>query len=136
MWRMFIDNYIDGLVDHNVLVQNAMAKSAVRALDVVTEFVYESTGHYPTRAGITGASKRGWTTWLAAAIDYERIDFMAPVYFDELNMVENIHHHYRSLGGYTYAFLGLVFASDPWTDLLRTVYLRQQNQFQIIIMLE
>ena len=51
---MFIDNYIDGLVDHNVLVQNAMAKSAVRALDVVTEFVYESTGHYPTRAGMTG----------------------------------------------------------------------------------
>lgn len=30
---------------------------------------------------------------------------MAPVYFDELNMVENMHHHYRSLGGYTYAFL-------------------------------
>ena len=54
MWRMFIDNYINGLVDHNVLVQNAMAKSAVRALDVVTEFVYESTGHYPTRAGMTG----------------------------------------------------------------------------------
>ena len=51
---MFIDNYINGLVDHNVLVQNAMAKSAVRALDVVTEFVYESTGHYPTRAGMTG----------------------------------------------------------------------------------
>ena len=122
MWRMFIDNYIDGLVDHNVLVQNAMAKSAVRALDVVTEFVYESTGHYPTRAGITGASKRGWTTWLAAAVDYERIDFMAPVYFDELNMVENIHHHYRSLGGYTYAFLGLVFVSDPRTELLWTVY--------------
>ena len=54
MWRMFIDNYNNGLVDHNVLVQNAMAKSAVRALDVVTEFVYESTGHYPTRAGMTG----------------------------------------------------------------------------------
>lgn len=54
MWRMFIDNYNNGLIDHNVLVQNAMAKSAVRALDVVTEFVYESTGHYPTRAGMTG----------------------------------------------------------------------------------
>ena len=51
---MFIDNYNNGLIDHNVLVQNAMAKSAVRALDVVTEFVYESTGHYPTRAGMTG----------------------------------------------------------------------------------
>ena len=25
-WRMFIDNYNNGIIDHNVLVQNAMAK--------------------------------------------------------------------------------------------------------------
>ena len=35
---------------------------------------------------------------------------MAPVYFDELNMVENIHHHYRSLGGYTFAFFDYYYA--------------------------
>jgi len=56
-WRMFIDNYNNGLIDHGVLVQNAMAKAAVRALDTVTEFVYDKTGNYPIRAGITGASK-------------------------------------------------------------------------------
>ena len=40
-----------------VLVQNAMTKSAVRALDAITEFVYAKTGNYPIRAGITGNSK-------------------------------------------------------------------------------
>lgn len=109
-WRMFIDNYNDGLIDHGVLVQNAMAKSAVRGLDTITEFVYNKTGNYPLRAGVTGASKRGWTTWLTAAVDYERVTFMAPVFFDELNMVENIHQHYRSLGGYTYAFFDYYYA--------------------------
>jgi len=87
-----------------------MTKAAVRGLEATTEFVYEKTGHYPYRAGVTGASKRGWTTWLTAAVDYERVTFMAPVYFDELNMVENIHHHYRSLGGYTYAFADYWYA--------------------------
>ena len=33
-----------------------------------------------------GTSKRGWTTWLTAAVDYERVDLMAPIFFDELNM--------------------------------------------------
>ena len=50
----------------------AMTKSAVRGLEAVTEFVYEKTGNYLTKAGLTGASKRGWTTWLTAAADYER----------------------------------------------------------------
>ena len=56
-WRMFIDNYNNGLIDHGVLVQNAMAKAAVRALDSVTELVYRTTGNYPIRAGVTGADK-------------------------------------------------------------------------------
>ena len=110
-WREFINNYIEKDVeDHTILVQMPMAKAAVRALETVTEFVYDKTGNYMTKAGVTGASKRGWTTWLTAAADYERVDFMAPVYFDELNMVENIHHHFRSLGGYTWTFLDYYYA--------------------------
>ena len=35
---------------------------------------------------------------------------MAPVYFDELDMVENMHQHYRALGGYTYAFVDYYYA--------------------------
>ena len=54
----------------------AMTKSAVRGLEAVTEFVYEKTGNYLTKAGLTGASKRGWTTWLTAAADYERFDIV------------------------------------------------------------
>ena len=35
---------------------------------------------------------------------------MAPVFFDELDMVENIHQHYEALGGYTYAFFDYYYA--------------------------
>ena len=35
---------------------------------------------------------------------------MAPVYFDELNMVENMHQHYQALGGYTYTFADYYYA--------------------------
>ena len=35
---------------------------------------------------------------------------MAPVFFDLLNIVETMHDHYRSLGGYTYAFFDYYYA--------------------------
>ena len=35
---------------------------------------------------------------------------MAPVYFDQLNMVESMHAHYRSLNGYTWAFFDYYYA--------------------------
>ena len=34
-----------------------MAKSAVRALDAMQEFIHEKTGVFPLKAGVVGASK-------------------------------------------------------------------------------
>ena len=53
---------------------------------------------------IQGASKRAWTSWLVAAADYERVDFVAPVMFDIINIEEQLKHHYKSLGGWTNVF--------------------------------
>ena len=47
------------------------------------------------RWALTGASKRGWTAWLAAGIDYHRVKLTAPVVLSFLNMVENFHHYWR-----------------------------------------
>ena len=47
---------------------------------------------------MTGASKRGWATWLVGAVD-PRVMAIVPVVMDELNFLDNIKHHYRSLGG-------------------------------------
>ena len=39
-----------------------------------------------------------------AAADYERVDFVAPVMFDIINIEEQLKHHYKSLGGWTNVF--------------------------------
>ncbi|XP_048760078.1 autocrine proliferation repressor protein A-like isoform X1 [Ostrea edulis] len=48
-------------------------------------------------------TKRGWTTWTTGAVD-KRVVAMAPIVLDLLNVVKNLHHMYRNLGGWTFAF--------------------------------
>jgi PhoPQ-activated pathogenicity-related protein len=62
-----------------------MAKSAVRALDTVQTFASKEWGQSLTRFVVTGASKRGWTTWLTGAVD-PRVVAIAPMVIDMLNM--------------------------------------------------
>lgn len=75
--------------------QFAMAKSAVRAMDAVQELVLEKSP--VERFVVTGASKRGWTTWLTAAVD-RRVVAIAPIVIDLLNMDPSMRHHYAAYG--------------------------------------
>ena len=63
-----------------------MTKSAIRALDVVQAFSSEQLGREISRFVVSGASKRGWTTWLSAATEDSRIVAIAPMVIDMLNM--------------------------------------------------
>ena len=59
---------------------------------------------------VTGASKRGWTTWLVGAVDPARVVAIVPIVLDAINFVEVEHHQFRSYGGWS-------FALQDYTDL-------------------
>ena len=95
--------YIDDPSLTEVPLLLPMVKSVVRAMDTVQEF---SRGHLDldiSGFAISGSSKRGWTTWLTAAVD-NRVVAFCPIVFSMINIMENMHHYYRSYGGWPEAF--------------------------------
>jgi PhoPQ-activated pathogenicity-related protein len=77
-----------------------MTKSAVRAMDAVTEFAASPRGVKVSRFVVSGASKRGWTTWTTAAVD-PRVVAIAPAVIDMLNVEPSFVHHYRAYGAWS-----------------------------------
>ncbi len=88
-----------------------MTKSAVRAMDIVQEFSKKQLNHKIKGFVVSGASKRGWTTWLTGAND-KRVVAIGPMVIDMLNMPVNIPYHKVVWGDYSieiedYVKLGL-----------------------------
>nr|XP_002730934.1 PREDICTED: autocrine proliferation repressor protein A-like [Saccoglossus kowalevskii] len=97
-------HYLDDPTQPEYLLRLPMTKAVVRAMDTISDFVKKINPKANVQKYmIAGGSKRGWTTWTTAAVD-KRVFAMAPIVLDCLNFVKNLHHHYRSLGGWTFAF--------------------------------
>ncbi len=77
-----------------------MVKSAVRAMDAVQDFSKKTLNHEISRFTLTGASKRGWTTWLTGAAD-PRVEAIAPMVIDVLNMPVNLDYQVETWGDYS-----------------------------------
>lgn len=112
-----------------------MVKSAVKAMDAVQELGQKEAWPKPIeKFVITGASKRGWTSWLTPVAD-ERIVATAPCVIDTLNFRAQMDYQLETWGDFSeqiqdYTRKGLVRAKmdeetpqeaalrtmmDPWT---------------------
>lgn len=77
-----------------------MVKTAIKAMDVIQILSKETLKKEVSRFTITGASKRGWTTWLTGASD-KRVEAIAPMVIDVLNMPISLDYHLEAWNEYS-----------------------------------
>lgn len=85
-------------------LQFPMTKSVVRGMDAVQQFFESASSESlkalkPQQFILTGASKRGWTVWLASAVD-PRVQAVIPMVIDVLNVQENLDHLHKVYGNW------------------------------------
>jgi len=74
-----------------------MVKSVIKGMDAVQEFTQKEWGTPTNSFIVSGASKRGWTTWLTAAQD-KRVTAIAPMVIDLLNIPLQVPHQIARFG--------------------------------------
>lgn len=78
-----------------------MVKSAVKAMDAVQEFSSKKANIQIKDFVISGASKRGWTTWLSSSIGDKRVKAIGPMVIDMLNMPATLSYQLDTYGEYS-----------------------------------
>ena len=92
-WLKFIETG-----DENWPLHFPMAKAVIKAMDALQAFSREA-GITPIKDFIiTGASKRGWTTWLVGASKDKRVKAIAPMVIDIINVAAQVKHQLDSYG--------------------------------------
>jgi PhoPQ-activated pathogenicity-related protein len=79
-----------------------MVKSVVRAMDAIQAFAKQEWKFTVRQFVITGASKRGWTSWLTGASQDRRVKAIAPMVIDTLNLVKQIPYQKASFGSLSF----------------------------------
>ena len=104
-----------------------MVKSAERAMDAIQEFMKQKFNKDIKRFVVSGASKRGWTTWLTGAND-KRVVAIAPMVIDMLNMPVSMNYQIKVWNDYSiqiedYVKLGIAqdMGSGKGTDIVKMI---------------
>lgn len=77
-----------------------MVKSAVRSMDCIDQLAQQEWKAPVKGYVVSGASKRGWTTWLTGAVD-PRVQGIAPIVIDTLNMPRQMDYQIETWGKYS-----------------------------------
>ncbi len=85
-WNQFLETG-----DPNWLPRLPMVKSVVRAMDCLQAWS-DKEGAKIEKFVVSGASKRGWTTWMVGATD-PRVAAIVPIVIDVVNVQPNMLHH-------------------------------------------
>ncbi|MFQ6040078.1 MAG: PhoPQ-activated pathogenicity-related family protein [Candidatus Poribacteria bacterium] len=77
-----------------------MTKGAVKAMNAVQEFAKANLDVEVNGFVVTGASKRGWTTWFTGVVD-KRVKAIAPMVYDNLDLKNQMKHQLEAWGKFS-----------------------------------
>ena len=96
-------------------------------MDTIQSILLEEENKEIKKFVVTGASKRGWTTWTTAGVD-DRVEAIVPVVIDLLNLEPSFMHHWNVYGFWAPAIQDYVdmeitdwWASEEMRSLIRLV---------------
>ncbi|MES1914391.1 MAG: hypothetical protein MHM6MM_006472 [Cercozoa sp. M6MM] len=82
----------------------AMTRATTTVMDVLQQWSRETYRTVPAEFVVAGGSKRGWTAWLTAAVEYDkRVVAVMPIVLDILDFFPQVDRIWRSFGGWPWA---------------------------------
>lgn len=102
------------LPDASFVVLLPMVKSGFAAMAAAEDLLGASKN--AVKWTVSGASKRGWTTWLVGAVDQarpveeQRVKGIVPIVLNGLNFAKTLKHQYQCYGGWSWTMAAFVDA--------------------------